>query len=90
MPIWAADAEIDEDLNDVDPNLAIGNYGQNMYDGGASYTGDRCWKTFADQRVASQPMIDEATLAAVQQQMARQAQQDAFSQIPDVVKRVRG
>lgn len=31
MPLWAAD---DDDLNDVDPNLAIGNYGQNLYDGG--------------------------------------------------------
>jgi hypothetical protein len=31
-------------------------------------------------------MIDEATLLAVQQQMAQQA---AFAQIPDVVKRVR-
>ena len=33
----------------------------------------------------AQPRIDEATLLAVQQQMAQQA---AFSQIPDVVKRV--
>jgi phosphatidylethanolamine-binding protein (PEBP) family uncharacterized protein len=33
MPLWAAEAEIDEDLHDVDLNLAIGNYGQNMYDG---------------------------------------------------------
>jgi hypothetical protein len=31
-------------------------------------------------------MIDDATLLAVQQQMAQQA---AFAQIPDVVKRVR-
>jgi translation initiation factor 3 subunit L len=31
-------------------------------------------------------MIDEATLVAMQQQIA---QQTAFSQIPDVVKRVR-
>lgn len=33
----------------------------------------------------AQPRIDEATLLAVQQQMAQQA---AFSQVPDVVKRV--
>jgi hypothetical protein len=31
-------------------------------------------------------MIDEATLVAMQQQMAQQA---AFAQVPDVVKRVR-
>jgi hypothetical protein len=36
MPVWAADADIDEDLGDVDPNLAIGNYGQNVYNEGAS------------------------------------------------------
>jgi hypothetical protein len=35
---------------------------------------------------AAQPRIDEATLVAVQHQMAQQA---AFSQIPDAVKRVR-
>ncbi|EMD36536.1 hypothetical protein CERSUDRAFT_106375 [Gelatoporia subvermispora B] len=62
--IWEAD--LDEDLQDVDLSLAIGNYGQNgLYD-------------------EVQPHIDESTLIAVQQQMAQQA---AFSQIPDVVKR---
>jgi len=35
---------------------------------------------------AAQPRIDEATLGAVQHQMAQQA---AFAQIPDPVKRVR-
>ena len=34
---------------------------------------------------AAQPRIDEATLVAVQHQMAQQA---AFSQVPDAVKRV--
>ena len=34
----------------------------------------------------AQSQIDSATMAAMQQQMAQQA---AFSQIPDVVKRVR-
>jgi translation initiation factor 3 subunit L len=35
MALWAAE-EIDEDLQDVDLTLAIGNYGQNgMYDDGA-------------------------------------------------------
>ncbi|KAF8906881.1 RNA polymerase I-associated factor PAF67-domain-containing protein [Mucidula mucida] len=33
-----------------------------------------------------QPQFDESTLIAVQHQMAQQAQQAAFSQIPDVVK----
>lgn len=37
-------------------------------------------------RWIAQPRIDEATLIAVQHQMAQQA---AFSQIPDAVKRVR-
>ncbi|CCM04357.1 uncharacterized protein FIBRA_06529 [Fibroporia radiculosa] len=62
--LW--EAELDEDLQDVDLNLAIGSYGQSgLYDD-------------------AQSRIDEATLLAVQQQMAQQA---AFSQIPDVVKR---
>ncbi|PIL27480.1 hypothetical protein GSI_10630 [Ganoderma sinense ZZ0214-1] len=62
--MWEAD--LDEDLQDVDLSLAIGNYGQNgMYED-------------------TQSRIDEATLLAVQQQMAQQA---AFAQIPDVVKR---
>jgi hypothetical protein len=37
-------------------------------------------------RWTAQPRIDEATLVAVQHQMAQQA---AFAQIPDAVKRVR-
>ncbi|TFY78189.1 hypothetical protein EWM64_g5825 [Hericium alpestre] len=65
MALWAAE-EIDEELHDVDVNLAIGNYAQNgLYDD-------------------AQSRINEATLLAVQQQMAQQA---AFAQIPDVVKR---
>ncbi|KAH9991984.1 eukaryotic translation initiation factor 3 subunit 6 [Russula compacta] len=52
----------------VDVNLAIGNYGQNGLYDDA----------------AAQPRIDEATLVAVQHQMAQQA---AFAQIPDAVKR---
>lgn len=35
--------------------------------------------------IAQQPMIDEATLLIMQQQIAQQA---AFAQIPDAVKRV--
>ncbi|KAI5117616.1 hypothetical protein M0805_001216 [Coniferiporia weirii] len=67
MPIWATDAEIDEDLQDVDLSHAIGNYAvqAGVYDD-------------------AQSQIDSATLAAMQQQIAQQA---AFSQIPDVVKR---
>jgi translation initiation factor 3 subunit L len=37
MALWAAE-EIDEDLQDVDLSLAIGNYGQNgMYDDGVCH-----------------------------------------------------
>ncbi|KAI0075616.1 eukaryotic translation initiation factor 3 subunit 6 [Panus rudis PR-1116 ss-1] len=62
--IWESDLE--EELQDVDLNLAIGSYGRDgLYDD-------------------VQPRIDEATILAVQQQMAQQA---AFAQIPDVVKR---
>ncbi|KAI0764991.1 eukaryotic translation initiation factor 3 subunit 6 [Fomes fomentarius] len=62
--LWEAD--LDEDLQDVDLNLAIGNYGQNgLYED-------------------AQSRINEATLIAVQQQIAQQA---AFEQIPDVVRR---
>lgn len=39
MALWAAD-EIDEDLQDVDLSLAIGNYGQNgQYDDGEAPEG---------------------------------------------------
>ncbi|KIM76905.1 hypothetical protein PILCRDRAFT_825908 [Piloderma croceum F 1598] len=66
MALWAAEA-LDEDLQDVDLSLAIGNYGQSgMYDD------------------VQPPQIDEGTLVAMQQHMAQQA---AFAQIPDVVKR---
>ncbi|KAJ3558424.1 hypothetical protein NM688_g928 [Phlebia brevispora] len=62
--LWESD--LDEDLHDVDLNLAIGSYGQNgLYDD-------------------AQPRIDEATLIAVQQQVAQQA---ALAQVPDPVKR---
>ncbi|KAH9920030.1 eukaryotic translation initiation factor 3 subunit 6 [Epithele typhae] len=62
--LWETD--IDEELQDVDLNLAIGSYGQNgLYDD-------------------AQSSINEATIVAVQQQMAQQA---AFAQVPDVVKR---
>lgn len=39
----------------------------------------------ADLPLAQPPQIDESTLIAMQQHMAQQA---AFAQIPDVVKRV--
>lgn len=34
MPLWAAEADIEEDIHDVDLSLAIGNYGQGAYDEG--------------------------------------------------------
>ena len=37
QPLWAADTDIEDDLQDVDFNMAMGNYGQNgMYDDGKS------------------------------------------------------
>ncbi|EGN94376.1 hypothetical protein SERLA73DRAFT_188222 [Serpula lacrymans var. lacrymans S7.3] len=67
MALWAAEADLDEDLQDVDLSLAMGSYGQNeLYDD------------------AQQPQLDESALLTMQQHMAQQA---AFSQIPDVVKR---
>jgi hypothetical protein len=45
MPLWAAEAEIDEDMHDVDVNLAIGNYGQNLYDQGAPFCPPRPART---------------------------------------------
>lgn len=37
------EAELDEDLQDVDLNLAIGNYGQNIYNPDTSAS-DALWK----------------------------------------------
>ena len=43
--LW--DAELDEDLQDVDLNLAIGNYGQNgMYEDGEFCVWTRCKDLF--------------------------------------------
>lgn len=86
--LWAAE-DIDEDLQ-VDVHLAIGNYGQNgLYDDGpyiCSVIVSLLLYPHHSPCAAAQPRIDEATLVAVQHQMAQQA---AFSQIPDAVKRVR-
>ncbi|EED77840.1 predicted protein [Postia placenta Mad-698-R] len=77
--------DVDEDLQDVDLSLAIGNYGQNgIYDEGERSPACKYSKRHANARRAAEPRIDEATLLAVQQQMVQQA---AFAQIPDVVKR---
>jgi translation initiation factor 3 subunit L len=86
--LWVTE-EIDDDLQ-VDVNLALGNYGQNgLYEDG-SYLRliFRLSSVLTPSllRNAAQPRIDEATLVAVQHQMAQQA---AFAQIPDAVKRVR-
>jgi len=83
LSLWAAD-EIDEDLHDVDVSLAIGSYAQNgLYDDGAHP--HPVLPSVVPDPPQAQSRINEATLIAVQQQMAQQA---AFSQIPDVVKRV--
>ncbi|KAL4261391.1 translation initiation factor 3 subunit L [Pleurotus pulmonarius] len=57
MPLWAAEADIEEDIHDVDLSLAIGNYGQSAY----------------DEAQIQPTQIAEATLMAVQQHMAQQA-----------------
>lgn len=84
--LWAAE-DIDEDLQ-VDVHLAIGNYGQNgLYDDGLYICSVIVSLPTSFPYIAAQPpRIDEATLVAVQHQMAQQA---AFAQIPDPVKRVR-
>src|SRR5438477_9881326 len=93
MALWVAEGEIHDDLQDVDPSLAIGNYGQNgHFDDGTCgrrplyrHSSSHHFFGLSTAHIA-QPPIDEATLLAVQQHMAQQA---AFSQIPDVVKAVR-
>jgi translation initiation factor 3 subunit L len=83
--LWATE-EIDEDLQ-VDVQLAIGNYGQNgLYEDGPYIHSVIVSPPSSFPCAAAQPRIDEATLVAVQHQMAQQA---AFAQIPDPVKRVR-
>jgi len=38
MALWAAEAEVDDDLQDVDPTLSMGSYGQNEhYDDGVQH-----------------------------------------------------
>ncbi|KAG8750932.1 hypothetical protein FRC12_012691 [Ceratobasidium sp. 428] len=66
---YYAHEEYEEDLGDVNIEAVVGNYGQG---GHGIYNED-------------QARIDEATMSAMQHQMAQQA---AFAQIPDVVKRV--
>jgi len=85
--LWVTE-EIDDDLQ-VNVDLAMGNYGQNgLYEDGAYIRSNFCLSFASFLRTAAQPRIDEATLSlvAVQHQMAQQA---AFAQIPDAVKRVR-
>ncbi|KIK96620.1 hypothetical protein PAXRUDRAFT_825766 [Paxillus rubicundulus Ve08.2h10] len=65
VPLWAAEPDLDDEINDVDISLAIPSYpNADMYD---------------DPNV----QLDESALA-MQAQIAQQA---AFAQIPDVVKR---
>lgn len=84
MPIWATEADIDED---VDLSLAIGNYGQGHFEDGMSSRLGSLFPWLISNTLApiQHPQLDEAALIAIQQHMAQQA---AFSQIPDVVKAV--
>ena len=82
--LWEAD--LDEDFHDVDLNLAIGSYGQNgLYDDGMYAARLMRYMESSLGYLVAQPRIDEATLIAVQQQVAQQA---ALAQVPDAVKRV--
>jgi hypothetical protein len=38
MALWAAEAEMEEDLQDVDVGLALGTYDSSQFDDGASAT----------------------------------------------------
>jgi translation initiation factor 3 subunit L len=83
MALWAAEADIDED---VDLSLAIGNYGQNgHYDDGEPEVSFTIFphNSFPLLARMQQPQIDEPALIAMQQHMAQQA---AFATIPDAVK----
>ncbi len=88
MSLWATE-EIDEDLQDVDLSLTMGAYGQNGFDDGEHANIGLVHFLMVSPIAMQQPQFDESTLIAVQHQMAQQAQQAAFSQIPDVVKGVR-
>lgn len=84
--MWANDAEIDEDLHEVDMNIAMGSYGQEgMYEDG-ELSNKCCPPSFVDE-FEVQSRIDNVALAASMQQQIEQ--QAAFASIPDVVKRVR-
>ncbi|KAG6376727.1 RNA polymerase I-associated factor PAF67-domain-containing protein [Boletus reticuloceps] len=67
VPLWAAEPDLDDEINDVDIPLTIPSYpAADIYDDPANL------------------QLDESALLAMQAQIA---QQTAFSQIPDVVKR---
>lgn len=81
--------EYEEDLGDVNIEAVVGNYGQGghgMYEDGAPTSElDTIVDLTINGNIVDQARIDEATMAAMQHQMAQQV---AFAQIPDVVKRV--
>ncbi|GJJ13018.1 hypothetical protein Clacol_007267 [Clathrus columnatus] len=56
--LWTTEAEIDEDLAEVDINVALGNYGQGQV---------------AYDVVGIPPVLNNSTLLAMQQQIAQQA-----------------
>ena len=68
VALWAAEPDLDDEINDVDIPLTIPSYPTaDIYDDPANL------------------QLDESALLAMQAQIA---QQTAFAQIPDVVKRV--
>jgi translation initiation factor 3 subunit L len=74
MALWAAEEEIGPDEIDIQDSLALAQAQQALY----------AQQMFVEDG-AGVPGINEATLLAMQQQLAQQA---AFATIPDVVKRV--
>lgn len=85
VPIWAADADLDDDVELNLLNLVIGNYGQNNFEDGALDQWSSQPILIIHAAPIQQPHLDGPDMTAIQQHVAQQA---AFAQIPDVVKAV--
>ncbi len=78
--------ELEEDINDANLDMAIGNYGQNIYDTGSFYRHlPKPIMSLRGSRI-DQGQYSEAALQAIQQEYAAQS---ALSQVPEQVQRVR-
>ena len=90
--IWVED-ELDADLHVDISNLTLGSYPEEngLYDEEGMWSISSIAVSWTKRILHTEPglavpELDEATLASVQHQIAQQA---AFAQIPEVVKRVR-